>query len=1104
MKIIIAMVSVLLACASSAVRASEVGLIGHYTFDVDAQDSSSSSNHGMIVGAQIVPGGFFGSAAEFDGEDDYVLVPHIAAMAQPHFTVSAWAKSREPLVSLDRGVFGKHREHDNVSYYWLYQGGDVIQSTMVGQQFGSFQHIAGGSPVVSNEWGLVTLTFDGQTMTLYINGESAGQQSVVGYAGNTYDLLIGAGEWSAFGLGPQRWWNGWIDDVRIYDRALSEGEVLALFTGDTNVVVQQGGVEVTIAPQAALDAGAAWRLNTASPDFWRLSGSSVSNLSAGTYQVVFKPVGGWFPPPLQVVTVAVGQVETVLATYAPVTDDGLVLHFNFDQPPGPVIQDLSGYNNHGQFVHATHTTESHDGWAYEFNGVDNYIQVPHSPSLASTQFTLLAWAKSRDPNAAIDRGIMGKHREHDNISYYWLYQGATNVGGSMVGNQYGNFRHAAAPVDPLLNTWGQIGLTYNGTQMSLYLNGQLVAQNIVTGYRGNTYDLLIGAGEWSAFGNGPQRWWDGWIDDVKVYNRALSDSEMGAAYDGIFNTNPPKGSVTVVLQPAGAPEAGARWRLSSESAETGHESGFVLTDVSVGSYTVEFLPAIGWDAPPSQPVQVLVGQNASVTGKYTYASTNRLVLYFPFDEAVSGPVMDQSGYGNHGYASNVVFDPAGYQNGCFSFNGTNSFVVVPDDDSYDKTQFTLSMWAKTREAQVVTNAIDRGILGKHRAAYNTMYYWVYQHSNEVWGTMIGDQFNDFRHVVGPASPLFDAWGMVTLTYDGTNMCLYMNGAKVDEDTVHGYSGNIYDLLVGAGEWSMTSPMKPQRWWNGWIDEVRIYSYAMNEGEVQSLYSGEASVDVIAPAILDIAPPNRHVTMGAHVSMNIQVVDNVGVSSVTVNDEPAAPIGSDRWLYKSGQLESYSNLFVVVVSDAAGNVTTQEVWYYRGRNISLDALWDGMWEVSNPNDVDVPYTWEVFGLSEAGMRTAPANGTDRFETSVGPKTVRIFVDGQLQDMETWNPRVRIGGGPLSAPAPESAAPATKGLANGWLNGGSSAYGTLSWNSVSSQIYQVYYTMDLIGGPWAVVPGATYLGTGDLMVHTSAVPFASQVYFQVEVSNIATNK
>jgi len=206
------------------------GLVLYYSFDTDddqiARDQSGNGNDGRIFGATHVPNGISGTALSFNGYGDYVRVPNSKSLQSQTFTVAAWAQTRE-LVSRtpDRGIIGKLRVEVNHDRYLIRQHGDSI-GCGVGD---------GGVPpeakskLFVDTWGAVVLTFDGAVARYYVNGELVGRRDGVEYRGNDLDLIIGADGFQSSSDQPQWFWNGMIDEVRIYNRALSAKEVLALY-----------------------------------------------------------------------------------------------------------------------------------------------------------------------------------------------------------------------------------------------------------------------------------------------------------------------------------------------------------------------------------------------------------------------------------------------------------------------------------------------------------------------------------------------------------------------------------------------------------------------------------------------------------------------------------------------------------------------------------------------------------------------------------------------------------------------------------------------------------------------------------------------------------
>ena len=204
------------------IRFSQRGLVGNWRFNEGtgstAKDSSPFGNNGTIHGASWVRGKF-GSALEFDGTDDYAEVPdsnslHIANA----ITVASWVKPLDytdydnivsksgddtfclKLVPADnyRYEFGIRRADNNEWWY--------VQSYVY--TFG--------------DWHFVVGTFDGRYIKIYVDGTLQGTSdlgSTVSLVTNTNNLTIGC----QFGTG--RWFNGTIDEVRIYNRVLSEEEI---------------------------------------------------------------------------------------------------------------------------------------------------------------------------------------------------------------------------------------------------------------------------------------------------------------------------------------------------------------------------------------------------------------------------------------------------------------------------------------------------------------------------------------------------------------------------------------------------------------------------------------------------------------------------------------------------------------------------------------------------------------------------------------------------------------------------------------------------------------------------------------------------------------
>jgi Concanavalin A-like lectin/glucanases superfamily/Chitobiase/beta-hexosaminidase C-terminal domain/Family of unknown function (DUF6298) len=220
---------------------------------------------------------------------------------------------------------------------------------------------------------------------------------------------------------------------------------------------------------------------------------------------------------------------------SPAITPGLVAAYGFNEGSGTTVTDLSGNNNTGAITGATWTTQGKFGTALSFNGVNNVVRIPAAAALnLSAGMTLEAWIK---PTAAQSGWRTIMQRE---VDAYFL--NASNSNGPLLPSGGGTFNGTVAYVSGstpnAVNTWTHVALTYDGTTLRLYVNGVQAASQARTGsVQTNSNPLWIG-------GNSPYgEYFQGLIDEVRVYNRALSLAEihtdMNTPISGGGSTNPP-------------------------------------------------------------------------------------------------------------------------------------------------------------------------------------------------------------------------------------------------------------------------------------------------------------------------------------------------------------------------------------------------------------------------------------------------------------------------------------------------------------------------------------------------------------------------------------
>jgi len=210
-------------------------------------------------------------------------------------------------------------------------------------------------------------------------------------------------------------------------------------------------------------------------------------------------------------------------------------HWKFDEGTGIVANDSSGNGNDGTISGAAWTLGVDKG-ALKFDGSNDVINVPHSASLnISTAITIASWAY---PEADKDMGIVCKGVAGTSRPYNQTFQGGKfYAGGVQTGTPWPTKIAEAQGKTGSTQTkkWTHVVHTYDGAHVKLYQDGKLVATDSKLTQAGNILTdsgaLLIGANHNPGYSSTTRWYWQGMLDDVRIYNRALTASQVRALYD---------------------------------------------------------------------------------------------------------------------------------------------------------------------------------------------------------------------------------------------------------------------------------------------------------------------------------------------------------------------------------------------------------------------------------------------------------------------------------------------------------------------------------------------------------------------------------------------
>lgn len=218
--------------------------------------------------------------------------------------------------------------------------------------------------------------------------------------------------------------------------------------------------------------------------------------------------------------------------------NGLVLYFGFNEPSSFEIKDESGYGNDGKRRGAEWVSDGHIGGAYRFvqKKRTHAIIVDDSDSLDCTEVTISVWIKTDDTGTGWSR-IVDKD---------WKYGYNLCMGGSLEGEGKHHPRHGKTvfefSYDRYIESasmvaddeWHHLVASYGNGYAHLYVDGEFDSE--ITGPNRsqlsvNNQDLVIGNKDPDWDGDSPYPFaFDGLIDEVRIYNRALDPDEVKALY----------------------------------------------------------------------------------------------------------------------------------------------------------------------------------------------------------------------------------------------------------------------------------------------------------------------------------------------------------------------------------------------------------------------------------------------------------------------------------------------------------------------------------------------------------------------------------------------
>ena len=532
-------------------------------------DASPNSNEGTIYGATWTEGKY-NNALSFDGIDDYIIVDK-EFIGEGDYSFSSWFKLNDPNPDSTGYVILAVNDNEDLTnskeFHILFGdffGHDDSLLVLLDRSNNENQMVYSPDNIISDtKWHHVGVNlYENDKMELYLDGIFINSVNIEGDIGDitpTRILRIGAG-WHNGEIG--NFFNGTIDEVTIYNRVLQAEEIKVLYEGkligNDTIYVQAGEIETAsiewdvqiccnrsiyvmidkedLIPEenetnniASIDVNVRGADLTLSSNDISFSNENIIYNETVTIYSEIHNIG------------LVNSTNVNVSFYeggVPFWNNNTVAMWHMDEGSGDKIYDVSLNCNDGNLIDGPTWVEGKYGKALKFDGEDDYVYIQTPSSLRVDYYTVSVWIKS---STSTDRaGVFSggyKIASNNHCGYELILNETGFARANHMTRPTGNFG-AFSYQSVIDNTWHHLVVTWDGESSNFYMDGKLSrtfhVDDIGHSYRpgpiywdGPHHDFYIGKRLWSQ-----ESYFNGIIDEVAIYNRALTKEEIKVLYEG--------------------------------------------------------------------------------------------------------------------------------------------------------------------------------------------------------------------------------------------------------------------------------------------------------------------------------------------------------------------------------------------------------------------------------------------------------------------------------------------------------------------------------------------------------------------------------------------
>jgi hypothetical protein len=339
---------------------------------------------------------------------------------------------------------------------------------------------------------------------------------------------------------------------------------------------------------------------------------SVLTTTGQNYRIIFSSAG-YISSLVTNVTITTSAPTTVNAMLQ-IGDTHLAGYWKFDENSGSIAFDYSGRCNQGVLVDTPTWSTGKTNTGLQFDGVSDHVLVNHSPGLDFyDKLTVCAWVY-RNSVSASNYGIVSKSESLPGQAGWKFMLKSNQVAYGLTGGGPDVYGNANVPAQ----AWSFITVTRDGSTIKFYLNGTLTGT--ISDYTGGVkglYPLKIGSTYSSVSGVSVESF-AGKIDEVRIYDTALSSVSINALYVGTVPDGTVSGKITT--SNGTTPITGAVIELSQNSVVITRAYATLTGDYSItvttGTYTMT-ISSIGYLTTQQQNVVVQSEQTTTVNTSLT-------------------------------------------------------------------------------------------------------------------------------------------------------------------------------------------------------------------------------------------------------------------------------------------------------------------------------------------------------------------------------------------------------------------------------------------------------------------------------------------------------